>query len=634
MGPIPPVHGRRQRRTRRRPVPIAFLLVGVGVAFVPAAAGGTAPLAPLYAYPNGIATDPTTCPLTSVTTSECSLTEALALVEPGGTVDLTSPNSRPPVFVGNYGIDTSGAPVTIKPRVANAAVGGENEGAYLDGNYGVGDGCTTEVGCNGSILTVGASSDVDVSGVTFENARSDGDGGAVTNDGALQCSCDFSFNLSLGDGGAVDNTGTFSDRGTFTGNFAATDGGAIYSTGSLIENYAAFRNNDALGDGGAIDAPSSTGGEFDLLSSTFSGNVASGMGGALNIGDGGDDRATIAVDDFADNTASAGGGAVQIGPAGAESVTVSRSTFVGNDATGMTAGGAILDNSTAPTVVEDSSFSSNVGYLAGAISNNASGSLTIVSSTFSSNASSPNGGGTVAGRFASDTVIAADILAGASGGGTECSGGIEDGGYNVSDDDSCHFDGQHSINDSSTIDGDLVALSSNDYPRAINAPGPTPSIALVPTAVSIANDPAFENIPFTFDIPGTLDPLCSADDTDQRFAPRPAPCDAGAFELFGTRTSLKIAPWHVTSHATRVITFTVTMWSQDQPAPHTPVVTGTVDIRIGSRLACRIANVLTHPACTVPVASVPAGTHHVTADFLGSTNYAASTSAATSLVVS
>lgn len=625
-----PVHGGRARRVLVGGlVPFATVIVGICTTCTPTTAGATTSPAALYAYPEGGSVTPSTCPLSSTPTNECSLTDALELVAPGDTIYLSSPTSSAPVFVGNYTINTPGGSFTIKPRVPATSAARRNEGAYLDGNFGSEDGCTTEVECDGPILTVDAGSYAEVSGVTFENATAQ-NGGAILNSGRVQCQCDFAFNVAFENGGAVDNAGYFLDIGTFTDNRAVANGGAIYSTGSLVTEFSTFDDNSATDSGGAIDAPSSSDGELSLSSSTFVGNVAGDMGGAINLGDGDDNQPVVADDSFENNTASAGGGAVQVGPDGTSEVTLAHSTFARNATLGDTAGGAVLDNSTAEMTIENSTFYANVGMLAGAIANNASGYMLVYSSTLSSNASASQLGGTIVGRDPDDTVISANILASARGGG-ECEGNVDDGGYNVSDDDSCHFVGEHSDNNATAIDDDLGPLGTYPYALAGAAPSPTPSIPL--TATSTASDPAFENILSTARLPGTTVPICALDNDDQRYASRRAPCDAGAFSLFGTTTSLRVSPWHLTSH-TGLVTFTVTMWSQDQPAGDIPVVTGSVDIRTGSHVWCHIANVLKHPECTVPSRLIPSGTHPVTAYFLGSTNYAASTSSPRNVVSS
>ena len=59
----------------------------------PAEADGTT----LYAYADGGATSPTSCPETDTTSEQCTLAEALSLVGPDGTV-AGPPPGRPPTM--------------------------------------------------------------------------------------------------------------------------------------------------------------------------------------------------------------------------------------------------------------------------------------------------------------------------------------------------------------------------------------------------------------------------------------------------------------------------------------------------------------------------------------------------------
>src|ERR1019366_183504 len=110
------------------------------------------------------------------------------------------------------------------------------------------------------------------------------------------------------------------------------------------------------------------------------------------------------------------------------------------------------------------------------------------------------------------------ILAHSSGG--NCSGPVTDGGYNISDEDTCGFAGTNVTTGQTIGDNVNPLLASNGLQ---NNGGPTQTIALEP------NSPAIAAIPIAHQCPAT----------DQRGDPRPNPegpataCDIGAFEYQG-----------------------------------------------------------------------------------------------------
>jgi hypothetical protein len=101
------------------------------------------------------------------------------------------------------------------------------------------------------------------------------------------------------------------------------------------------------------------------------------------------------------------------------------------------------------------------------------------------------------------TDLAATIVA-ESTGGNDCAGSVGDNGFNIADDASCAFTQASSTNHSLTLDGSLGPLKNNG--------GPTQTIALT-------GGPAVDVV---------AAPDCPA--TDQRGAPRTAPCDIGAYD--------------------------------------------------------------------------------------------------------
>jgi hypothetical protein len=97
-----------------------------------------------------------------------------------------------------------------------------------------------------------------------------------------------------------------------------------------------------------------------------------------------------------------------------------------------------------------------------------------------------------------------------------CFGTMTDLGYNIDDDGTCGFTSP-SISDSPTLDSTLGPLASNG--------GPTETMALLP------GSPAIDQVP-SADCPAT----------DQRGAPRTAPCDIGAYDTDGNPTITKTTP--------------------------------------------------------------------------------------------
>jgi hypothetical protein len=123
--------------------------------------------------------------------------------------------------------------------------------------------------------------------------------------------------------------------------------------------------------------------------------------------------------------------------------------------------------------------------------------------------------------------IQGSILAANIGSNCQCyGGGFANEGYNISDDDTCHFG--HSTGASGQTIGDNVnpLLASG----LANNGGPTQTIAL------LAGSPAIAAVPLA---------QCTVR-TDQRGDPRPAPgytaCDIGAYEFQGPPPSPPLCP--------------------------------------------------------------------------------------------
>jgi len=261
-------------------------------------------------------------------------------------------------------------------------------------------------------------------------------------------------------------------------------------------------------------------GTLTVTNSRFSGNSdscacplggVSGGGAIFNLG-----TATVTNSTFSGNSASCGvcgGGAIS----NLGTLTVANSTFSGNSSTCVPGcgGGAIFNGGT--VTVTNSTFSANSGDGGGIFNRNA-GLLTVVNSTFSGNSASGVSGGGIynVGTGGGTVTIKNTILAGSGSSGGACSGPINDGGYNLSDDATCSFapaGGSHTVLPASLR---LGTLGSNG--------GPTQTIALGAGSVAIDAIPNGAN--------GCGDPA-NPIAMDQRGIARPQnfACDIGAFEF-------------------------------------------------------------------------------------------------------
>src|SRR5579863_2339825 len=279
-------------------------------------------------------------------------------------------------------------------------------------------------------------------------------------------------------------------RMTFRNGAGQEDGGGIYNCfgtltviDSIITGNRIASGNGSYGYGAGIyNCPSST---LTLINTTISNNSAL-IGGAICNGG----TLTIIDTTISGNTAreQMGGGIANYG-----TLTVTNSTFTGNTA-----------------------HRSLVGSLAGGILNGglfqSSGTLAINNSTFSGNVARGGKGGGIFNVQGSTVVLQNSIVANNTGG--NCHGTIASGGYNLSSDDSCRFDGSGDLNDT---DPKLGRLRNNG--------GATETFALLPGSPAI--DSGNPN--------GCTDSNGHLLKTDQRGEPRPdkedsGGCDRGAYE--------------------------------------------------------------------------------------------------------
>lgn len=185
-------------------------------------------------------------------------------------------------------------------------------------------------------------------------------------------------------------------------------------------------------------------------------------------------------------------------------VTVTNSTLTGNNAA---YGGAILGGGT--VTVRNSTIAGNRGEYGSAVI--IAGSMTIANSTITNNVATEASGGAF-GNFAGYVTLSNSIVANNTSGGVpgNCDyvGSVDDGGYNISDDNTCGFGSITSRN--STDPGlDPNGLKDNG--------GTTKTFALVTGSAAI-------------DLGS-----CPGETRDQRGYSRPAgvACDIGAYEFNG-----------------------------------------------------------------------------------------------------
>jgi hypothetical protein len=394
--------------------------------------------------------------------------------------------------------------------IDNADNGGSGtltvSGSTISGNTAGYDGGGIDNGDQGGSSGTLTVTDSTISGNMSGNRNSDAvSGGAIANGnnggtGTANISgSTISTNRASCNGGAIDNgdqggsSGTLTVTGSaITGNTSSScSGGGILTgaeggTGTATVTHSTVSGNNALFAGGIGDGENGCGsgnGALTVIDSTISGNTVSGPGGGLDIGDyGGCGTATVTGSTISGNKAGNGGGIDIADNCGCSTATatVTNSTIAGNTASGN--GGAI-----------------DVGDDGGG-----NGTATVTDSTIRSNSATNNGGGID--NAGGTAILGATIVAESPSGG-DCSGTVTDEGYNIADDPSCGFTATGSTNSSATLDADLGPLQNNG--------GPTDTMALLP------GSPAIDQVT-------SGSGLCPA--TDQRGAPRTAPCDIGAYD--------------------------------------------------------------------------------------------------------
>ncbi len=176
---------------------------------------------------------------------------------------------------------------------------------------------------SGSAISNESNSTLTVTGTTFHNNRApvSYSGGAIYN--------------------SPDSRATIT-RSIFTENTAG-NGGAIQTFGTMTIRDSTFTDNEAEGDGGAIDARS--GGQLEVVNTTISGNSANRGGGFSAAGPLAGNSATLTNVTLANNTASSSGASIAL--FGTSGTITLRNTIVAGSAPNClvqtTSGGSIVD---------------------------------------------------------------------------------------------------------------------------------------------------------------------------------------------------------------------------------------------------------------------------------------------------
>ncbi|MCX5979746.1 MAG: hypothetical protein NTV67_03915 [Chloroflexi bacterium] len=256
-----------------------------------------------------------------------------------------------------------------------------------------------------SILVLNAT--VVVIGLTFQNADTTSDGGAI----------DASFGLTIRDsvfrdntaneGGAVysdgdDDTATITGS-TFTNNTAHSYGGAVgfYYSIDLIEDCIFLSNEAEDGWGGAVyiyydvyDIDND--GESGIVNNVFRSNLASGDGGGLLVEGSLKTGSKITRNEFSSNGAGDDGGGLSIATMEA-GTTISGNTFSGNqgdlddDDNGV--GGGLRLVEVFGTLSSNRFINNEAGLGGGLFSRDLVGTAVLTRNTFINNTASVDGGG-------------------------------------------------------------------------------------------------------------------------------------------------------------------------------------------------------------------------------------------------
>lgn len=220
--------------------------------------------------------------------------------------------------------------------------------------------------------------DLDISGITFRNGLSVGDGGGLsvrTGDFLVEPGdpevtvedCEFLNNDAVDNGGGLFINApvmSLSDS-LFTGNFADEGGGAGLGGGAAVVTVTnnIFTNNEAFAEGGG--ASIGGGGLVAVLTNnTFTDNTAD-EGGAADIG-GGSADVTLNANTFINNSSTTDGGAVTVGGGGLIAL-LTNNIFVGNEASTDGGGAHLRGGSMTATLVNNTFTLNNASSMGGGV---------------------------------------------------------------------------------------------------------------------------------------------------------------------------------------------------------------------------------------------------------------------------
>jgi hypothetical protein len=537
-----------RQRIRAVGAAAAALAALSGLALVPTASAGAAGTPPLFAYAQGGAQSPAMCPRTAAVPKQCTLGQALALVQAGGSVLLATPATTAP-YVGDHVVTTPGTdpahPVTLAPAPGVT-------GVTLDGDLNAGLPCPTP-SCQGAILSLGGGEDVTLDALTFTDANNTtprGQGGGVdVAAGAHLIVSDSTFDhVGAPLGGGIDVHGPGSSAvvsdSAFTSDGANAGGAIAVRFGSVAVSGSTF-SGDTAGDGGAIAVgPGGSNGSLSVTGSTFSGGGAV-TGGDLSVGDHGGQGTALVQDSGFWNSGASDGAAIDLGDWGGSGSLQLEGVSVGGNGAGDGGGVDVADHQgTGRLTVQDSTLSGNAASDGGNLDvgdhggtgtldlehatvvfgsgndgggidagdHGGQGATTAVSSTLDG-----NGGDAGLNDVSGSTVLAGTVVAGS---GQDCLAPVTDAGFNLEDDAgaSCGFGAPaHSL---SGADPKLGPLAANGGSTETMAPAPdSPAVDLIPD-------------PTTVTLPSGPDTLCPG--PDQRGVGAPAlrlGCAAGAVDL-------------------------------------------------------------------------------------------------------
>lgn len=486
----------------------AFVVAGLVAFGLGGASAAAAASVTLYAYPAGAGQSD--C---EATASDCSLSAALAEADQdagASTVTVTlepAPSaSGPQVFYGNW---------TLQGATTNSITLNGN-GQTLDGDHGTVTGTCETGSCDGPVLTVFDAGSYTIEDLTIQNADDTpggGGGGGLQNDagGTVQVTdATFSNDQASGEGGAIDTSGMVSGAST---------------PGALTVSDSTF-SDDAAGEyGGAIsNADNEPSGSLAVSGSTFTDDQSGDAGGAILNAEDGSGSATVSDSTFSGDQSFAGGAIENGTPDGIGTLLVSDSTFTDDTATGD-GGGAIMNG------------------------DEGGGSLSVWDSTFSGNTTTGDGGNidnADRDSFGASVWVAGDVFA---GGCTSQLHGGKGAWYDVGDNVVASGDLSCLGGSLGTGDQDPAGVGLAGAGLAANgAPSGAPeTIALEPSSAAVGIVPANTQVTLgpatTTSTTDETAQLCAGGASDERGLARPGngsgSCDAGAFELQGmTRSRL------------------------------------------------------------------------------------------------